>query len=126
MNILDEIKLEPIEISDAILTYNEIILKEDILDSLLLVCPENSDEYNTVSKATKNFESEDKFAKCDLSIVLIGVIPYNKERIKAIKFKNTYEEKIDKIMKMINSFFVGFELLKNNKNFHKLLEILLA
>ena len=124
--ILNKIKIKPIEISDALLLYNETVLKEDICDLLIPIFPKDNSEYEAVSKATESFESEDDFAQCDLFIVLVGVVPHNKERLQAIRFKNTYSDKSVEILKLIDHFFKGFDFLKTNKNFHKFLEILLA
>ena len=50
-------------------------------------------EYDAVSKATESLENEQDFAECDLFIVLIGCIACHQERLKAIRFKNTYSKK---------------------------------
>ena len=50
-------------------------------------------EYDAVSKATESLENEQDFAECDLFIVLIGCIACHQERLKAIRFKNTYLKK---------------------------------
>ena len=124
--ILNKVKIKPIEISDALLLYNEQVLKEEVCDLLIPVFPKDNTEYDEVSKATEAFESEDDFAPCDLFIVLVGVVPHNKERLLAIRFKNSYSDKSVEILKLIDHFFKGFDFLKTNKNFHKFLEILLA
>ena len=124
--ILNKIKIKPIEISDALLLYNEKVLREDICDLLLPILPKDNSEYETVSKATENYESEEDFAQCDLFVVLVGVVPHNRERLEAIRFKNTYSDKSVEILKLIDHFFKGFDFLKTNKNFHKFFEILLA
>jgi diaphanous 1 len=124
--VLSKIKLKPIEISDALLLYNEKVLKEDVCDLLLPILAKDNTEYETVSKATENYEKEEDYALCDLFVVLIGVVPHNRERLQAIGFKNTYSDKSVEILKLIDYFFKGFDFIKTNKNFHKFLEILLA
>lgn len=57
---------------------------------------------------------------------MIGCIPCNAERLKAIRFKNIYNKKSVEILELIDYFFKGFEFIKTNKNFHKYLEIMLA
>ena len=69
---------------------------------------------------------EEEFAQCDLLVVLVGVVPHNRERLLAINFKNTYSDKSVEILKLIDHFFKGFDFIKTNKNFHKFLEIFLA
>ena len=124
--ILNKVKIKPIEISDAILLYNEKVLRDDICDLLLPIFPKDKTEYDTVSKATENFEKEEDFAMCDLFVVLVGVVPYNKERLEAIRFKNIYSDKSIEILTAVKLFYNGFEFIKTNANFHKFLEILLA
>jgi hypothetical protein len=89
--VLNKIKTKPIEISDAILMYDEEILTEEKCDLLLPIFPKEP-EYEAVQKATESLENEEDFAECDLFIVLIGSISCNQERLKAIRFKNTYKK----------------------------------
>ena len=124
--ILNKVKIKPIEISDAILLYNEKVLRDDICDLLLPIFPKDNSEYETVSKATENYENEEDYAMCDLFVVLVGVVPHNRERLEAMRFKNIYSDKSVEILKSVDLFFKGFEFVKTNKNFHKFLEILLA
>ena len=123
--VLSKIKIKPIDISDAILLYNEEILTEDKCDLLIPIFPKDN-EYDEISKKTENLENEEDFAECDLFIVLIGCISCNKERLQAIRFKNNYSKKSVEILGLIDFFFKGFDFVKNNKNFHKFLEIFLA
>ena len=123
--VLNKIKIKPIDISDAILLYNEEVLTEDKCDLLIPIFPKDT-EYDAVSKATESLENEEDFAECDLFIVLIGCIACHQERLKAIRFKNTYSKKSVALLALIDYFFKGFDFIKNNKNFHKYLEIMLA
>ena len=123
--VLSKIKIKPIDISDAILLYNEEVLTEDRCDLLIPIFPPSS-EYDEISKKTENLENEEDFAECDLFIVLIGCIACNKERLQAIRFKNMYSKKSVEVLGLIDYFFKGFDFIKNNKNFHKFLEIFLA
>ena len=123
--VLNKIKIKPIDISDAILLYNEEVLTDDKCDLLIPIFPKDT-EYDAISKETESLENEEDFAECDLFIVLIGCIPCNRERLQAIRFKNIYSKKSVEILELIDYFFKGFEFIKTNKNFHKYLEILLA
>ena len=105
--------------------YNEEVLTDDKCDLLIPIFPKDT-EYDSVSKETEALENEEDFAECDLFIVLIGCIPCNAERLKAIRFKNIYNKKSVEILELIDYFFKGFEFIKTNKNFHKYLEIMLA
>ena len=121
--ILNELKLKPIDISDDLLTYNELHLNKNVCEKLLSIIP-NDSEYNEISKKTETFDNEEDFALCDLFIVLLGCICCNKERLEAIIFKNIYSEQCIKILGLIDTLFKGFELIKNDDNFHKYLDIL--
>ena len=66
--VLSKIKIKPIDISDAILLYNEEILTEDKCDLLIPIFPKEA-EYNEISKKTETLENEEDFAECDLFIV---------------------------------------------------------
>ena len=74
----------------------------------------------------ETLENEEDFAECDLFIVLIGCIGLNKERLQSIRSKNHYNKKSIEILGLIDYFFKRFNFIKNNKNFHKFLEIFLA
>ena len=58
-------------------------------------------------------------------VVLIGVIPYYKERLESIIFKFTYVHKIPKILKSINDIYKQLNFIKTDLRFHKYLDILL-
>ena len=124
--VLSKIKLKPIVISDALLYYNEKVLKEDVCDLLLPILAKDNTEFETVKKEVEKLENEEDCALCDLFVILIGLVPHSKERLQAIGFKNTYRDKSVEILKLIDYFFKGFDFIKTNKNFHKFLEILLA
>ena len=54
------------------------------------------------------------------------VCKIKRERLQAIMFKNNYSKKCIEILKLIKYFTKGFDFIKNNKKFHKFLEIILA
>lgn len=123
--VLNKIKKKPIDISDAIITYSEEVLTPEICEVLLPIFPTQTD-YDTVSKATEKFESEDDFDSCDLFVVLIGCVTGYKERLESILFKSSYSKRSVETLQLIDYFFKGFDFVKTNEHFHKLLEIFLA
>ena len=123
--ILGKIKIKPIDISEALLNYNEEILTEQICNLLIPIFPKDN-EYDEIAKKTENLENEEDFAECDLFIVLIGCIPCHRERLQAILFKNSYLQRSFEILTLLDYFFKGFDFVKYNENFHKFLEIFLA
>ena len=84
--------------------YNQKVLTDDICELLLQAFPILNSEYIRVSEATYNYESDDKFATCDLFVILIGCVPYNIERLEAIRFNNIYHEKLLEISYMKHIF----------------------
>ena len=123
--VLNKIKKKPIDISDAIITYAEDVLTPEVCEVLIPIFPTDKD-YDTVSKATEKFESEDDFDNCDLFVVLIGCVIGYKERLDAILFKSNYSKRSVETLQLIDYFFKGFDFVKTNEHFHKLLEIFLA
>ena len=107
-----EIKVKPIDITDAILLYTEEILTEDKC-KLFIFTKDN--EYEEISKETENLENGEDFAKWDLFIVLIRRISCNRERLQPIRFKNTYSKKTLQDLGLIDFFFKGFDFVKNKK-----------
>ena len=107
-----EIKIKPIDITDAILLYTEEILTEDKC-KLFIFTKDN--EYEEISKETENLENGEDFAKWDLFIVLIRRISCNRERLQPIRFKNTYSKKTLQDLGLIDFFFKGFDFVKNKK-----------
>lgn len=120
---LNKIKIKSQDISDALLLYNEKILHDDNINLLIPIMP-TDEEYIDISKKTENFENEEDYADCDLFIVLVGCIKYNKERLQAIKFKNNYLDICLKIMNLIELASKAFNFVENDKNFYRFLEIL--
>jgi hypothetical protein len=90
--LLNKIKMKSIDISDALLLYNEEILDACNCELLIPIIPEE-EEYDEISKKTERLEDENDFDECDLFIVLIGCILNSRERLEAILFRNRYSKK---------------------------------
>ena len=121
--VLNKIRLDSLEISDAIEQYDLHVLTQDICDLLLPIMP-NEAEIKEV--ATFNGDVLQDLAICDQFVLIIsGIIGY-KERIKTILFKYNYLEDYLIITKEINRVFKVFKFLKEDKNLKRLLEIMLA
>jgi diaphanous 1 len=124
MNIvLNKIKIDALDISDAIEQYNTNTLTQDICDLLLPIMPT---EAEIKEVATFNGDVLQDLAICDQFVLIIsGIIGY-KERIKSILFKYNYLEDYLIITKEINRVFKVFKFLKEDENLKKLLEVMLA
>ena len=112
--VLEKTKKKSIDISDALLSYDESILTRDICDLLYPILPEE-DEFDKINKATENMDNEDEYSQCDLFIILVGSIKYKRERLDAIEFKNNYLKKCIEILKKIN--LILLKIIKNSINF---------
>ncbi len=120
--VLNKIRLDSLEISDAIEQYDLKVLTQDICDLLLPIMP-NEAEIKEV--ATFNGDVLQDLAICDQFVLIIsGIIGY-KERIKTILFKYNYLEDYLVISKEINRVFKVFKFLKEDKNLQRLLEVML-
>ena len=121
--VLNKIRLDSLEISDAIEQYDLTVLTQDICDLLLPIMPT---EAEIKEVATFNGDVLQELAVCDQFVLIIsGIIGY-KERVKSILFKYNYEGDYDIIIKEINRVFEIFKFLKEDKNLQRLLEIMLA
>jgi len=125
--VLKKINLEPLDISDALLYYDENILSKDTCELLLSVLPNESESINMIN-------STEKLNPKDLSlyesfVVLIGCTLHCKERLESIIFKLIYIDKFLKISTSINNIYeqinLQFNFVKRDLEFHKYLDILL-
>ena len=121
--VLNKIRLDSLEISDAIEQYDLNVLTQDICDLLLPIMPTDA-EIKEV--ATFNGDVLQDLALCDQFVLIIsGIIGY-KERIKAILFKYNYKDDYNVLSKEINRVFKVFKIMKEDKNLKRLLEVMLA
>ena len=121
--VLNKIKLDSLEISDAIEQYDLNVLTQDICDLLLPIMPL---EAEIKEVATFNGDVLQELAVSDQFVLIIsGIIGY-KERVKSILFKYNYESDYDIIIEEINRVFKIFKFLKEDKNLQRLLEIMLC
>ena len=121
--VLNKIRLDSLEISDAIEQYDLNVLTQDICDLLLPIMPL---EAEIKEVATFNGDVLQDLAVCDQFVLIIsGIIGY-KERVKSILFKYNYLEDYLIITKEINRVFKVFKIMKEDKNLQRLLEVMLA
>ena len=121
--VLNKIRIDSLEISDAIEQYDLNVLTQDICDLLLPIMP-NEAEIKEV--AAFNGDILQELQTCDQFVLIIsGIIGY-KERIKAILFKYNYVDDYIIISKEINRVFKVFKFMKEDKNLQRLLEVMLA
>lgn len=121
--VLKKINLEPLDISDALLYYDENILSKDICELLLSILPNESENIN-MNKPIEKLNPKD-LSLYESFVILIWGIPYYKERLESIIFKLIYTDKFRKILTSINNIYEQFNFVKTDLKFHKYLDILL-
>lgn len=121
--VLNKIRLESLDISDAIESYDLSVLTQDICDLLLPIMPT---EAEIKEVATFNGDVLNDLAICDQFVLIIsGIIGY-KERVKAILFQYNYLEDYLVMSKEIKRVFKVFKFMKEDKNLQRLFEVMLA
>lgn len=120
--VLSKLRLSPIAIVEALISYDFKILTSQTCDMLLSIVP-TSAEINQVD----SFDGDPMtLADSDQFVLLMKTAPGYDLRLKAILFHRTYKEDYEEILKRIQKFFIGFEFISENKKFHRWLEIVLA
>ena len=121
--VLNKIRIDALDISDAIEQYDLKILSQDICDLLLPIMPNDAE-----IKEIANFQGDPlkDLAICDQFILIISSIIGYKERIKSILFKYNYVDDYLIIIKEIKRVFKVFKFIKEDKNLQRLLEVMLA
>ena len=121
--VLNKIRIDTLELSDAIEQYDLKILTQDVCGLLLPILPNDAEV-----KEVSNFQGDimEDLAACDQFVLIISGIAAFKERIKAIIFKYTYLSDYMIIIEEINRVFKVFKFMKEDKNLKRLLEVILA
>ena len=119
---LKKIGLEPLDLLDALETYDETLLTPSNCELLEGILPKK-EENDKVAKYTGNTEDLDEPSQF---IILIGSLTGYQERVKAIIFQNNFDEDYEIIMEEISRFFTVFKWLKEDEKFKEWLTIFLA
>jgi len=120
--VLSKLKLTPIAIVEALISYDLKILNSQTCELILSISP-NAAEINQVDA----FEGDPMtLADSDQFVLLMKTAPGYDLRLKSILFQKTFKQERDELMIRINNFFSAFEVLIKNKNFHRWLELILA
>ena len=121
--VLNKIRIDTLELSDALEQYNLNILTQEVCSLLLPILP-NEDEV----KAISNFQGDimEDLAPCDQFVLVISGIAAFKERIKAIIFQYNYLSDYSIVIEEIERVFKMFKFMKEDKDLKRLFEIILA
>ena len=120
--VLNKIRLQPIDIVEALEAYNEPLLTTPTCELILPLMPTES-ETAELSKVQTPLE---EMATADQLILLLAGCVGAKERIKALLFKDSYEKDFELIMKEIKRFHKVFKFIQEDEKLRKWLEIILA
>ena len=121
--VLNKIRIDTLELSDAIEQYDLKILTPEVCGLLLPILPTDA-EVKEVSAFQGDIMEE--LAVCDQFVLIISGIAAFKERIKAVIFQYNYKSDYNIIIEEINRIFKVFNVMKEDKNVKRLLEIILA
>ena len=121
--VLNKIRIDTLELSDAIEQYDLKILTQDVCGLLLPILPNDAEV-----KEVSNFQGDimEDLAVCDQFVLIISGIAAFKERIKAIIFKYNYLSDYMIIIEEINRVFNVFKFMREDKNLKRLFEVILA
>ena len=121
--VLNKIRIDTLELSDAIEQYDLKILTPEVCGLLLPILP-NEAEVKEVSAFQGDIMEE--LAVCDQFVLIISGIAAFKERIKAVIFQYNYLSDYMIVMEEINRVFKVFKFMKEDKMLKRLFEIILA
>ena len=121
--VLNKIRIDTLELSDAIEKYDLKILTPDVCSLLLPILP-NEAEVKEVSAFQGDIMEE--LAVCDQFVLIISGIAAYKERIKTIIFQYNYLSDYMVIKEEIDRIFSVYKFMKEDKKLKRLFEIILA
>ena len=121
--VLNKIRIDTLELSDAIEKYDLKILTPEVCTLLLPILP-NDAEVKEVSAFQGDIMEE--LAPCDQFVLIISGIAAYKERIKTIIFKYNYLNDYMVIKEEIDRIFNVYKFMKEDKKLQRLFEIILA
>lgn len=120
--VLNKIKLQPIDIVEALETYKLSILTPSICELVLPILP-TEQELNEIAKSKS--EVNDLAVADQLVLLMCGFVGY-KERVKAILFENSFGEDSEIILKEINRFFKVFDFVLKDEKLREWFKLILA
>ena len=121
--VLNKIRIDTLELSDAIEQYDLKILTPEVCGLLLPILPTDA-EIKEVSAFQGDIMEE--LAVCDQFVLIISGIAAFRERIKTIIFKYNYLSDYLIITEEIERIFRVFKFMKEDKQLKRLFEIILA
>ena len=121
--VLNKIHIQPIDIVDALETYNTAILTMDVCELIAPIMPLPK-EVEALTNA--QYESEEDLTTADQFILIMSNFVAGFERAKSVAFSYTYEDDSKLLLKEADKFDVCFDFLKESDDFKRFLTIILA
>lgn len=121
--VLNKIHIQPIDIVDALETYNTAILTMDVCELIAPIMPLPK-EVEALTNA--QYESEEDLTTADQFILIMSNFVAGFERAKSIAFSYTYEDDAKLLNKEADKFSSCFDFLKDSDDFKRFLTIILA
>jgi diaphanous 1 len=120
--VLSKLKLHPINIAEALLSYDEKILTPEVCEMLIQIIPSEAEIH-----LVDSFDGEPmSLADSDQFVLLMATAPGFEHRLRSLVFKNTYKTEIQEINRRVNQFIKALDYVLTDIKFHKWLEIILA
>lgn len=120
--VLGRLRLSPIAIVEALISYDENVLTYNVCDLLIPILPSDAE-----IKQVDAYDGDPMtLADTDQFVLLMTTTPGYDLRLKALIFKYNYKQEITDILRRIDEFFYAFDFILNNKFLHKWLETILA
>jgi hypothetical protein len=120
--VLSKLKLNPISIVEALISYDDSILTADVCEMLIPILPTEAEIHQVDS-----FDGDPlSLADSDQFVLLMTTAPGFDHRLRSMVFKNIYKFEIQEIIRRVDQFFKAFDYVLSNKRLHKWLEIVLA
>ena len=119
---LRKIGLDPLDIVDAMETYNETVLTLSNCELLEGILPkkEENEKVEAFNGNTEDLDEPSQF------ILLIGGLIGYQERIHTIIFQNNFDDDYEIIIEEITRFLTIFKWLKEDEKFKEWLKIIMA
>ena len=121
--VLNKIHIQPIDIVDALETYNPAILTPDVCELIAPIMPTDKE---VEALTTAQFENEDDLSTADQWILIMSNFVAGFERAKSVAFSYTYEDDCKLLNQEADKFFEVFDFLKKSEDFKTFMTIILA
>ncbi|KAK3090633.1 hypothetical protein FSP39_013290 [Pinctada imbricata] len=120
--LLGHLRLSVDQMKEALYLMDEEVLTPDVLKQLLAFAPSSieMDKFESFNGDAEDFSKPDKF------VFEMSRIPGYEQRLKAMLFKENFNEKVNEMKENLQNIRKASKELRNSKKLAKLLELILA